>query len=88
MRTRPEVNLRLLPWRAFHPPEGQFPPSAQAAHETFDRGVPAGKTVLGHEVLPDALRRQILVELRLDHLTVRIAPAFQAGIPGGQVGCI
>ena len=49
-----KVHLHLLPGGALHPPERQRRARLQPAHETLHRVVPAGETMVSHQILMDA----------------------------------
>jgi hypothetical protein len=49
---------------------------AETTHESLYAVVLAGEAVLGDQVLPDALRRQVLSQLRHDEFAKRFACAL------------
>src|SRR6185437_88777 len=68
---RPKIDLRFFTRTALHPPKRQLPLHAQPIHEPTDAVITAGETVIGHQVLEDALSAEPQIELRLNHIAPR-----------------
>src|SRR5690606_3412295 len=82
-RAQPKVHLGLFGRLAFHPPHPRGLPLTQLAREALHRLIRTLELMLGHQVLPDALRVQPLLQLALDH---RLATPATALRPGGHFG--
>src|SRR5690606_36405284 len=68
-----KVDLHLLSGSALHAPKWQRHRRTGSSHEAFDRLVAAGETMLGAQVLINALRRQPALQRRVDDAPVCFA---------------
>ena len=73
-----EIDLGLFARRRLHTPKRQRPALDKMAHKALHAVVLAGESVVRHEVLPNPLRGELLVELGLNDLAVCLALAAAA----------
>ena len=77
-RAGAEIDLRLMPRRAFHAPKRQRPHPTQPAQKSPHAVVAHLGRVFGHQVLMNPPRGQARDLLRLDHFAPRLAVALSA----------
>jgi len=71
---------------ALHPAERKRPRRGKAAHEPLHAVVAACKALLGHQVLPDPLGRELLVEFCQDQREIRLALIWSAAEDEDRIG--
>lgn len=80
-----EVYLGFMAGFAFHAAKGQRGTGAKTADETLNRRIGAGKAMLSHQVLPDALAGQTLIQFLFDDRGQRLTMAGGTQTPIRQV---
>src|SRR5271157_1004100 len=84
-----EINLCLLSWLAFHPPERQWMGRFQLPYKALHRIVAAGELLLAHQVLMNPLSGQAGVQTGFDKSFKRLAVTNSASFgPGGRNGWV